>query len=154
VAKATFYSVFQSKDDLLTAWFKEMGSGWFDDLRAEIEARANTPRERLAAWPDVFAEWIERDVAAGTPMLSVANELRDPRHPAHRGQADVLVRVADYLQKTAEEGGVADPTRVTSEFLLLMQGAVARATTVRSAEPAWIASAAAKRLLEQAWEEG
>jgi AcrR family transcriptional regulator len=150
VAKATFYSIFPSKNDLLATWLGEMGSDWFDDLRSEVEARGSTPRQRLTVLLDVFAEWIERDVAMGTPMLSVANELRDPRHPAHDGQARVMARLSDYLRATAEEAGVDDPERVTSELLLLMQGAATRAATLRSAEPARIAAAAAARLLAQA----
>jgi AcrR family transcriptional regulator len=150
VAKATFYSTFPSKTDLLTTWLSETGSGWFDDLRAEVEARGSTPRERLHVWLDVFADWIERDVAIGTPMLSVANELRDPRHPAHDGQARVMARLSDYLHATAEEAGVDDPERVTSELLLLMQGAATRAAALRSADPARIAAAAGQRLLAQA----
>jgi AcrR family transcriptional regulator len=149
VAKATFYSVFPSKDELVATWLRGTTTGWLDAVRTEVEARAQSPRDRLQAWFDVLAEWVELDIAAGAPTLRIENEARDPRHPV-RGEETRHAAVRDDLRDLAAAAGASDPETLADELQLLVRGAVTEAGRTDSPRPARVAAAAATRLLDTA----
>ena len=60
-AKMTLYRHFASKDELVLAFLAEREERWTRGwLQAEVERRAQQPRERLLAIFDVFGAWFEQ----------------------------------------------------------------------------------------------
>ena len=150
VAKATFYSLFPSKDQLVVTWLAGLTDNWVENVIAEIEARAESPRERLHAWFDVLGEWVEEDIAAGSPVLRTANEARAPQHPARDAHREGSRRLHDYLHETASAAGIPDPDRLIEEFELLAQGVISEAARSSTPRAAHVAAHAATRLLATA----
>lgn len=150
VAKATFYGIFPSKDALVLTWVQGIIGDWIDTFRSEVEARAHSPRERLYAWFEVLVEWVEQDVAAGSPLHRAANETRDSRHPASGEYTAAADRVRGYLAETAGAAGATDAEALAWELQLLLQAAIADAARSQSPKAAHVAASAAARLLETA----
>lgn len=146
VAKATFYSIFPSKDELVRTWVRLGTADWDLVARAEVEARAESPRERILAWFDVLVEWAEFDVRAGLSLMRAWSELRDPNHPAREQQEQSTDAVRGYLRDLAS-AHADDPEALARELQLLAQGAILEAVRLSSAEPVRAARTAAAKLL-------
>jgi AcrR family transcriptional regulator len=146
VAKATFYSHFPSKDDLVRAWIDGSPVRWFDGVRAEVEARTAAPGDRLTALFDVLGEWLVADDFRGCQTLNAAAEARYADPEAH-ALADLQREIEEYLRSTAADAGLADADRLARQLLLLVQGAIVTAAMERSSEPAVAARLAAARLV-------
>jgi AcrR family transcriptional regulator len=149
VAKATLYSLFPSKDALLAEWGRATMFDWLEWLRAEADARGSSPRERLCGWFDALADWIELDLAAGSPIMRVAIELRDRSHPAHSQRDEALSAFESYLRTQTCSADIADPESVVELLVVLAEGAITRSTERGSAEPAHTAARAVRTLISE-----
>jgi AcrR family transcriptional regulator len=149
VAKGTFYAHFPSKNELVLAWLQSSSVQWFDGVRAEVEARAATPAERLALFFDVLGEWLAADEFRGCQTLNTAAEAHFA-DPARQALAELQGEIEEYLRLAATDAGLPDADRLASQLLLLVAGTITTATTRRSTEPATAARLAAARLVASA----
>ncbi len=149
VAKATFYSLFPSKDELIRESLRRGIEQWDTYARAEVEERAESPRDRILAWFDVLAEWAELDVSAVSSRLRIWSEVQDPLHPGREQQAESTEAVRDYLRDLASACAV-DPEVLSQELQLLASGALLETIYLGSAKPIRVAGAAAAKLLASA----
>lgn len=149
VAKATFYAHFPSKNKLVLAWLRSSSVRWFDGVRAEVEARATTPAERLTLFFAVLGEWLAADDFRGCQILNTAAE-EHYAEPTRQSLAELQGEIEAYLRSAATDAGLPDPDRLASQLLLLVPGTITAATTRRSTEPAAVAQDAAARLVAAA----
>src|SRR5690349_13630489 len=78
VARMTLYRHFTCKEQLVLAFLEQRALSWSAGwLRAEIERRAQTPRERLLAIFDVFGEWFRGEGFEGCAFIDVMLETPD-----------------------------------------------------------------------------
>jgi AcrR family transcriptional regulator len=150
VAKATFYAHFKSKEELIHLWLRSPAARWFDQVRAEIEARVQAPAERLTTLFDVLGEWLTEDEFRGCPFLNTANEFRNADHAFAQELADLTVEIEDYFRRTAAEAGLPDPDDVAEQLFLLVPGVITTATARSSSQPARVARAVAAGLVASA----
>ena len=150
VAKATFYSQVQSKDDLIRLWLRSPAARWFDHLRAELETRTESPAERLTAFFDVLGEWLSEDGFRGCAFINTAAEFRGTEHESRHELANLSVEIQEYLRRTAAEAGLADADGVAAQLFLLVPGTITTANARGSAESARVARAAAASLVASA----
>jgi AcrR family transcriptional regulator len=151
VAKGTFYAHFPSKNDLVLAWLQSSSVRWFDGLRSELEARAQSPAERLTLFFDILGEWLTADdFRGGCQVLNRAAESRQLEHPARAALADLQREIELYLRSAAADAGLVDPDALAAQLFLLVPGTIVTATARGSAEPAAVARIAAARLVAAA----
>ena len=100
--------------------------------------------------PALLGEWVEEDIAAGSPLLRIANEARAPQHPARDAHNEGSRRLHDYLHQTASAAGIPDPDGLIEEFELLAQGVISEAARSSTPRAAHVAAHAATRLLATA----
>lgn len=150
VAKATFYSHFPSKDDLILAWLQRHDTRWFEWVIEEVDRRANSPEQRLIAFFDVLGQWFEGKGFRGCPFINTAAETLDPKHAARREFRQNTLEIEGYLRRTAEEAGLAHPDQLAAHLFLLVAGAIVAAVARGSSESASAARAAAAALVAAA----
>ena len=150
VAKATFYAHFRSKDDLIRLWLGSPTTRWFDHVRAEAEARAQTPTGRLIAFFEVLEEWLDTEGFRGCPFINTAIEFRNAANAYTQDLADLTVEIEEYFRQNAREAELADPEGVAQQLLLLVPGTITTATARASAEVARAAKVAASALVASA----
>ena len=128
VAKMSLYRNFASKDDLAIAFLARREELWTHGwLRAEIERRADDPRERLLAIFDVFGEWFARDDFEGCSFINIMLEVDDRSSAVRCASVDHLANMRDVLRPLAEEAGVADPDGFARQWHILMKGSIVAA---------------------------
>jgi AcrR family transcriptional regulator len=148
VAKATLYSHFSSKDELVIGFLELREQRWtLEFVEAEARRRGASPEERLLAIFDVFDEWFGRDDFEGCSFIKLLLEM-GPEHPAGRASARHLQNIRTTVQTLAEEAGLRDSEAFARSCHLLMEGSII-ATTAGDDGAAQRAKAMAHTLVDQ-----
>jgi AcrR family transcriptional regulator len=122
-AKASLYSHFGCKDDLVAAYVQRR----VDEARASMLAFiAPIPRaDRALRIFDWVLEWTESASFHGCPVQHVANELTDKRHPARIIAAEQRHYMLSAFGEWARDAGANNPDRTAGALMVLFDGAVA-----------------------------
>ncbi len=127
VAKATLYTHFPSKNNLVLAFLEQREQRWTHAfVVAEARRRGATPEERLLSIFDVFDEWFQREDFEGCSFVNVLLEM-GPDHPAGAACVRHLETIRGVLRAMAEEAGIADPAEFALSWHILMKGAIVQA---------------------------
>ncbi len=127
VAKATLYSHFPSKNDLVLAFLEQREQRWTHAfVVAEARRRGSTPAEQLLAIFDVFDEWFEREDFEGCSFVNVLLEM-GAEHPAGAACVRHLETIRGVLRTMAEEANIEDPAEFALSWHVLMKGAIVQA---------------------------
>jgi AcrR family transcriptional regulator len=122
-AKASLYSHFGCKDDLVAAHVERRVT----DARTQIEAYVADipPAERALRFFDLVVEWTKSRDFRGCPLQHVVAELSDPKHPARA----VVTAQREWLHakflEWARAAGVANPAATAGALVVLFDGAIA-----------------------------
>jgi AcrR family transcriptional regulator len=149
VAKATLYSVFGSKDELVRAYLEQHNTAWRQRLNSRIVERYAAPRERLLGVFDVLGERFTDPDYRGCAFVNASAETRPGSVVEH---ASDLARawVVDLFADLARQAGVAEPGPLAQQFALLYHGAGLSARMDRDLTAAATARAVAAVLLDAA----
>jgi AcrR family transcriptional regulator len=149
VAKATLYSVFGSKDELVRAYLEQHNSAWRQRLNSRITERYAVPRERLLGVFDVLGERFTDPDYRGCAFVNASAETRPGSTIEH---ASDLARawVVELFADLARQAGVAEPGPLARQLALLYHGAALSARMDRDLTAAASARAAAAVLLDAA----
>jgi AcrR family transcriptional regulator len=142
VAKASLYTHFRSKDELIAEYVRQRDARWRTWFRESVSARASTPRKRLLAVFDVLAEWLASPEFRGCAFQNASIELADVAHPGHVAAAGNKRAVRSYLDELARDAGVADPHALADQLALVAEGAIITALMGGRAETAAVARSA------------
>ena len=148
VAKATFYRHFPSKDDLIVAWLEDEQTWWFDQMRAQVEARTSKPGEIVPELFGAVIAWLEAGDYRGCPYLNTSVEFPDSTHRAVPVVRSHLREIERYLQETVSAAGHDDADRLGTELQTLLAGSISLGVAHRTNTFAVAARDAAMRLLD------
>lgn len=127
VAKASFYSHFPSKDDLILAFLEQRKDLFtIGYLAAEAQERADTPEGRLLAIFDIFDEWFRARDFRGCPYIRALLET-GPHDPVGRASAGYLREIRDEAEQSAVKMGLVDPREFAESWMILLQGTIVAA---------------------------
>ncbi len=147
VAKASLYSTFGSKDELVRAYLLARHERRQARINARI-ARHEAPREKILAIFDLTAELAAEPNFRGCAFMRASAE-------GPRGESKVTEVCADTRDWTrglytelAREAGVTDPDEVGHRLMLLYDGAMVGAAMEGGASAAKMARAMAEELLD------
>jgi AcrR family transcriptional regulator len=152
VAKASLYSTFGSKDELVRAYLEQRHQARRARLSAEIE-RHRDPTARLLAIFDVLAATVAQPGFRGCAFANAAAESEldsaaaDITRNVRRWQLENLTQLAAAL-------GVPDPTGLARQLTLLYDGALAQSRLDPSPAGSTAAKNAATELVDAALRAG
>ena len=149
VAKATLYSLFGSKDELVRAYLLRHNQTWHDRLTGELTARYADPRERLLGVFDVLGERSAEIDFHGCAFVNAVAET-PPGGPLEGVCDSARGWVTDLFTDLARQAGAADPVALGRQLALLYHGATLSARMDRDLTAASTARAAAVTLLDAA----
>lgn len=150
VAKASLYSHFKSKDELVRAYIEERQAA----RRARIEraiAKHADPRRRLLAVFDALAEVIADPGYRGCAFTRASTEVR--ADSLARGACiDARAWTRTLFTTLAREAGAARPEQVARQMVMLYDGASVSAQLDGQTNAAPVAREIAEQLLDAACE--
>jgi AcrR family transcriptional regulator len=148
VAKATLYTHFPSKDDLVLAFLEEREQRWtFAFVATEARRRGTSPEEQLLAIFDAFDEWFRRDDFEACSFIKLLFEM-GAEHTAGRASVHHLNNMRSIVRGLAQEAGLSDGDAFARSLQLLMEGSIV-AAAAGDADAAQRARAMARTLIEQ-----
>ena len=127
VAKMSLYKHFPSKDHLIIEFLHNWEKQWNNKIKAEIERRGRTPKEKLLAIFDVFEDWFKNSKFRGCAFFNAAIEIANPEHPAHQALLEHKQAVRMYIMELAKNAGIRNPEELSYYFMLLLEGATVMA---------------------------
>lgn len=126
VTKATFYKYFRSKDTLIVAYLQGRDKR-ARDFVAGVDARFDTPEQRLRGIVTEIAEEIMRPGFHGCPFINAAAQFADPRHPVR----EAVIAHREWYAATIEDlfrgMGHPHPGDAADDYFLARDGAFAGA---------------------------
>jgi len=149
VARASLYTTYGSKDELLRAYLQHRSQTWRALVAEALPTRWSTPHERIIGVFQMLTEWFTAPGYHGCPFINASAEgaaehavgaVRD----AHR------TWVRELLSDLCREAGAADPDGLSAQLVLLYDGSMVGAQLDRSPAPGLAAQAAAAALLDSA----
>jgi len=149
VAKATLYSAFGSKDELVRAYLVRHSQTWQGRLTSGLATRFTMPRERLLGVFDLLGERIAEPDFRGCAFVNASAEAR-PGSPIEPVCHESRGWVTDLFTDLARQAGVAEPGSLARQLSLLYHGATLSGWMDRDAAAAATARAAAVTLLDAA----
>jgi AcrR family transcriptional regulator len=153
VAKATLYSVFGSKDELVRAYLERHNLIWRQRLTSRITSRYAEPRERLLGVFDVLGERFTEPDFRGCAFVNASAETQ--RGSTIEQVSDTArAWLVDLLADLARQAGVAEPEPLARQLALLYHGALLSARMDRDLTAAVTARAAATAILDAALSAG
>lgn len=150
VAKASLYTTFRSKDELVRAYLEERARWLRERIEQRVEA-ATTPHERILT---VFADDTDRAAGArfynGCPFVRACAEGPTDAGPAREVASAYRSWQRALFARLAKEAGLPNPAEMSRQLSIIYDGAIVTASMNR--EPAALASA--RRLVERLLAEG
>ena len=127
VAKASFYSHFPSKNELIMAFLtrrRELFTIGY--LGAESRRRGDSPQSQLLAIFDIFDEWFQTEDFAGCPYIRALVEM-GPGDEVGAASAGYLRDMRAEVKHAAVVIGLTDPDDFAECWMILLQGSVVAA---------------------------
>ncbi len=146
VARASLYSTFGSKDELIRAYLERRMEISKARLRAAVEAHAD-PRERLLSVFGAQAALFARPGYHGCPFNRATAEAQ-PGSAAYDVPRAYRRWLGDYLRDLAAAAGAPDPGLLASQIHLLYDGAMLAASLDGNAGVTAASRTAAEALLD------
>ena len=133
VAKASLYSTFGSKEELVHAYL----AGRAERRQARISeriARFDTPRERIFAIFDLLAEVVAEPKYRGCAFINASAEGPRDEGKVFRVCTDTRVWTRELFVKLSRDAGAREPERLGRQLALIYDGVLVRASMDRNAQ--------------------
>ncbi|HEX7909594.1 MAG TPA: TetR/AcrR family transcriptional regulator [Paraburkholderia sp.] len=153
-ARKSFYTHFESKDALVAAVLDRRGERWMNWFIAGTQRHGKTARKRLLGMFDVLREWFMSDDFHGCAFLNASGEIASADDPirviARNHTEHLLAFVRSLCNEFAAECHMdaRRTARLSSQWLILLDGAISVALVSGKANAALDAQAAAQVLLD------
>jgi AcrR family transcriptional regulator len=146
ISKASLYTHFRTKDDLVLGYLRGRSRAWQEHVAAELPGRGSTPNERALVVFDLLGEWFDEPGYRGCPFINVEAEY-GAGHPSHEVTLEHRAWVRELFTSLLAEAGAADPDGTALQLCLLYDGAMASAQADPSRPWASAARTAAERVI-------
>lgn len=125
VAKATFYSHFPAKSDLIREYLSEQNDAqraMVESMISRCRAKGRSPRQTIFKIFDAVGDIGCVPGYRGCPFLNAAAEYPDPAHPVRTVVADYRRWFRGMLAELLTDAGHPDPDRTAGLLLLVRDG--------------------------------
>lgn len=153
-ARKSFYTHFESKDALVAAALERRDERWMNWFITGTQRRGTTARKRLLGMFDVLREWFTSEDFHGCAFLNAAGEIACPEDPIRVVAREHKERLLAFVRTQCNEF-VAElnvdarrSARLSRQWLVLLDGAIAVALVSGEPEAALDARAVAQTLLD------
>lgn len=138
VSKASMYTYFRTKDDLVGAYVAGRSLAWREQLTAQLDASGVSPKEKVLMVFDLLGAWFTTDDFNGCPFINAEAESAK-ESPAHSVNVSHRSWVRELFANLAQQAGANNADATAIRLAMLYDGAMVGAHTEPSL--AWAAEA-------------
>ena len=146
--KMTLYRYFPSKDDLIVAFLHKRDEDFRAWFVAQVEGKADKPKDKLVALFDVINEWMAIPEFRGCAFINASAEFPLEGNPVHQVSAEFYDKFRSYIADLATQCGARDPASLAFQLSLLVEGAIVSEQMKKQSGSAQQAKQAAIMLIE------
>lgn len=150
VARRTLYKHFNSKENLVRAVLERESILWLDWFRDFINTSADLPRDRLLCIFDALKVWFEDESFFGCAFINAVMENHKQDELIQELALQHRENTNSFIRALAVEAGAREPSLLTEQLGILVDGAIVGAVTLQSSEPAIHSKLAAEVLVDTA----
>ncbi|MFK8068068.1 MAG: TetR/AcrR family transcriptional regulator [Gammaproteobacteria bacterium] len=150
VTKKTLYHHFRTKDELILASLRYFDGVFRNNFMKNVEAKAESPYERLLAIYDVAHEWFSQNNFFGCMFINAIGEYSEEKTPIRQVCKEFKQLMHDYFESQVIELDITEPNTVANELALLLEGAIVTAQVSGNPDAANDAKKIAKLILSEA----
>jgi AcrR family transcriptional regulator len=148
VSKASLYTIFGSKDELIRAYLTDRHAAWRERVTLEL-TRYESPRDRLLGVFDILGEWLAEPAFNGCAFVNASAEALPDSPIVEASDAARAWKRSLFVELGAAAGAV-DPELFADQLGQLYDGAQIAAEMDRNPLAAATARSAAATLLDAA----
>jgi AcrR family transcriptional regulator len=150
VAKASLYSTFGSKDELVREYLHRRALLRRQQVAQEIAQHQEDPRAQILSVFDVLEEIARQSNFRGCAFINAcAERVEGRRGPGHEVALEQREWMCDLFASLGRDLGVADPVKTARQLKVLYDGAIIGAAIASNPELARDARAMAESLLDR-----
>lgn len=146
VSKATMYTYFETKDDLVAAYLRGRSDSWRAHVERELARRGGSPAEKILLVFDLLGEWFASGGFHGCPFINSEAE-SGPETPAHAENLRHRAWVREMFEGLLREAGVEEASAVALQLSIVYDGCMSSAHSEPELDWARAARNAASRLI-------
>ncbi len=150
VSKKTLYNHFKSKDELILAVLRKRDEMFRNNFMRSVERLAKEPRGQLIAVFDVLNEWFNDKDFCGCMFINASAEFANQDDPCHIISKEHKRLMFEYVRELAEKAGVKNPSELSEQLNLLVEGAIVNAHVCDNKEITKTAKKMAEVFIDQA----
>jgi len=148
ITKRTLYHHFKSKKELILAALRYRDERFRNDFMRVVEERTEDPQDRLLVVFDVLEEWFREEDFFGCLFVTALGEYPDEGTTIRSFCQEAKGLTQKYITHLTEKAGFENAQQLSSQIVLLIEGAITMAQVNNSPLCAVQAKQAAKILLE------
>jgi AcrR family transcriptional regulator len=149
VARASLYSTYGSKDQLIRAYLQGRNDTWQALVGEALPTRWDNPRDRILGVFELMTEWFATPGYHGCPFINASAETAaDDAVREVRDQHRTWLR--ELFTGLAREAGADNPEVLSAQLVLLSDGSRVGAQLDHSPDPGRVARSAAVTLIDAA----
>lgn len=147
VSKATMYTYFATKDDLVARYLRGRSAAWQAHVRERLDGCDGTSLDKLLMVFDLLGEWFVSEGFRGCPFINAEAESA-PDAPAHAVNLEHRTWVRELFAGLLADMDVRPVEHLALQLAMLYDGAMIGAHTEPSEQWAVAAREAARALVE------
>lgn len=144
----SLYKYFPSKDDLVLAHLQKSNAQMCARIAQDIDHRTQDPKEKLLAVFDVFDELLSNEEFRGCPFINAAVECANQDNPVQRASVAFYDDFRRSLAGIASKAMLNNPDELSSQLILLIEGAIVTEQMKRHSGAMEVARRAAEVIIE------
>lgn len=133
-AKTTLYKLFGSKEALVEAVLEQEGRAWREWFIGALDTGEATARQRLDRIVPLLRDWFGQERFFGCPFINAVAEHDKGDDRMRRLALGHKVVVLDRIETLLREAGAPDPTGLSHQLGLIIDGAIVAALVTRKPE--------------------
>ncbi len=146
--KMSLYRYFPSKEDLVVAFLRKRDEDFRIWFVAQIDEKADNPKDKLVAIFDVINEWMAIPEFRGCAFINASAEFPLEDNPVHQVSAEFYDKFRHYIADLARQTGMKSPDNLALQLSLLVEGAIVSEQMKRHSGSAEQAKQAAIMIIE------
>ncbi len=149
VSKATMYTYFATKDDLVAEYLRRRAERWHQHVEQRLPTVDGGPRERVLTVYDLLGQWFATPEFRGCPFNNAVAECASDS-AAHHVNLDHRAWVRALFERLLTEAGAVRPAAAAPQLALLYDGAMTGAQADPATDWAGAARTAAAAVVDTA----
>jgi len=147
VARASLYTHYGSKENLLKAVFDTEANMWFRWFDRDLPGLNCSVRERILTLFDLLEKWFAKEDFFGCVFINAVAEHEKDSAWVRDVAGAYRDQIIDRLRTLVVESGAVDSDMVTQKLGLIIEGAIITAMVTQNSQAAHVARLAAEDVL-------